>query len=84
MSLRTRLGLLVFWVASLVAVAALARAGQPRMIPLPSPIVLSGSDIGFRVEGRIGNTPAGSWVVRVNDQWVAPKFGGAGFPQPSQ
>jgi hypothetical protein len=71
MSGRTRLGLVVIWVASLVAVAALARA-QVRMNPLPSPVVLSGSDVGFRVEGQIGNTPAGTIVIRVNGQWVVP------------
>jgi hypothetical protein len=40
---------------------------------LPSgqaPVVLSGSDIGFRVEGRRGNTPSGRFVVRINGQWV--------------
>jgi hypothetical protein len=71
MSIRARIGLVVIWVASLVAVAALARA-QVRMTPLPSPVVLSGSDIGFRLEGRIGSTPAGTLVIRVNGKWVAP------------
>jgi hypothetical protein len=71
MSLRARIGLVVVWVASLVAVAALAKA-QVRMNPLPSPVVLSGSDVGFRVEGLMGNTPAGTIVIRVNGKWVAP------------
>jgi hypothetical protein len=71
MSIRARIGLVVIWVASLVAVAALAKA-QVRMNPLPSPVVLSGSDVGYRVEGRIGTTPAGTLVIRLNGKWVAP------------
>ena len=34
--------------------------------------VLSGPDIGFRIEGqdaRTGN-PTGTWVVRVDGQWL--------------
>ena len=57
---------------SLVAVGAIA--GQPayRFDPLPEPVVLSGNDIGFRVEGRQGTQPAGHIVIRVNGQWVVP------------
>jgi hypothetical protein len=77
MSTRARIGLVVIWVASLAAVAALAR-GQVLMNPLPSPVVLSGSDVGFRVEGRIGNTPAGTLVIRVNGKWVAPTASSGG------
>jgi len=73
MSVRARLGVVVLWVASLVTVAALASAQTWRMTPLPSPVVLSGSDIGFRVEGQIDNAPAGTLVVRVNGQWVVPR-----------
>ena len=73
MSVRARLGLVVIWVASLIAVAALARAqARQPMTPLASPFVLSGSDVGFRVEGRVGNTPAGTFVIRANGQWIVP------------
>lgn len=37
-----------------------------------APQVLSGPDVGFRIEGvdpRTGN-PMGIWVVRVNGEWV--------------
>ena len=37
--------------------------------PVP-PRVMTGSDIGFRVEGLRGDTPVGRIVVRVNDRWV--------------
>lgn len=39
---------------------------------LLKPRVLTGSDIGFRIEGtepRTGN-PMGTWVVKVNGDWV--------------
>jgi hypothetical protein len=74
MSARFRV-LVALWVASLVAVGALARA-QVQPIPLPSPVVLSGNDIGFRVTGAVGSTPVGTLVVRVNGQWVVPRLAG--------
>jgi hypothetical protein len=33
------------------------------------PVVLSGSDVGFRVEARRGSTPIGHLVVRIDGQW---------------
>jgi hypothetical protein len=33
--------------------------------------VFSGVDVGFRIEGRKGNTPVGRLVVRIDGQWVA-------------
>jgi hypothetical protein len=42
------------------------------MTPLPSPVVLTGNDVGFRLEGHIGEMPAGTLVIRVNGQWVVP------------
>jgi hypothetical protein len=32
--------------------------------------IVSGSDIGFRIEGRRGNTPIGTFVIKINGQWV--------------
>ena len=48
----------------------LARSPQPPA-QLPGLQVLSGTDVGFRLEGtdRSGS-PRGTWVVRVNGQWV--------------
>jgi hypothetical protein len=39
-----------------------------------TPMVLSGSDIGFRVEAMKGTTPVGRLVVRMNGQWVEPEY----------
>ena len=40
------------------------------------PDVLSGGDIGFRVEGHKGVTPVGTLVVRIDGKWVEPEFAG--------
>jgi hypothetical protein len=83
------------WVGSLLAVAAIsagltAQAVQPR--PPDEVRVLSGSDVGFRVEGRqrarrtdrrTGRTNTidvltGTLVVRVDGQWIEAEISGAG------
>ena len=47
----------------------------PAVVPVPTPTVISGNDIGFRVEGLRGRaTPVGRLVIRVNGQWVAPEL----------
>jgi hypothetical protein len=73
----TRLSLVAIWVGSLVAVAALAGAQvQRQIIPLATPVVLSGPDVGFRVEGQAGSVPTGRLVIRVKGEWVVPTFKG--------
>jgi hypothetical protein len=42
--------------------------------------ILSGADIGFRVERRNGETPIGTLVVRVDGKWVAAQFAGGVKP----
>ena len=44
---------------------------QARPVPPPEPRVVSGNDVGFRVEGldSQGN-PRGTFVIRVRGQWV--------------
>jgi hypothetical protein len=70
MSKRACIVLGLAWVLSLVVVAAVT-AGQAKAYqPLPEPKVMTGDDVGFRVEGMYGPEPAGTIVVRVNGQWV--------------
>jgi hypothetical protein len=61
-----RIGLVLAWVLSLVIVGAIASA-QTRRDPGE---VISGNDIGFRPEGWRGTARTGTWVVRINGQWV--------------
>ena len=42
--------------------------------PAQTPTIISGSDLGFRVDQHRGNTPVGTLVVRVNGQWVEAEF----------
>ena len=42
----------------------------------PSPRILSGSDIGFRVDqssSQLKGKVSGTWVVRVGGEWVEPE-----------
>lgn len=77
MSLRTCSVLVVAWLFSLVAAVAIAQSRG--VTPLPDPVMVSGADIAFRVEGRQGNTPVGRLVIRFNGRWVEP----TSVPQPT-
>jgi len=68
MSVSSRIALFVLWVVSLVIVSTLVSAQAPtRHDPAP---VISGGDIGFRPEGWRGNARTGTFVVRINGEWV--------------
>jgi hypothetical protein len=70
------------WMLSLVAVAAIAsaltsaQAGPPPALGLPVPeitegtTIVSGSDIGFRIERTRDGVPIGTLVVRIDGRWV--------------
>jgi hypothetical protein len=68
------------WIVSLVLALGLFSAGvaigaaqvvNAQPVPLR---VMSGDDVGFRVQGRKGDTPVGTLVVRVNGEWVEVQF----------
>lgn len=74
--------LIAFWLASLIIVAGLTSSLMfaqfgPYRTPeeLAKAPVLSGSDIGFRVEGtnRTGE-PLGRLMIRVRGEWVEARF----------
>jgi hypothetical protein len=66
-----RKGAVAFALGSMfMAAAAFGYAQtQPGSKPVP-PSVLSGTDIGFRIEGRKGTSVTGQFVVRIGGQWV--------------
>ena len=66
MARRVRFTMFVVWVASLVITGILASAQTRR----ESAAVISGGDIGFRPEGWSGKARTGTWVVRINGEWV--------------
>jgi hypothetical protein len=48
-----------------------------------APIVVTGSDIGFRIDRqrtRDTGKLTGTWVVRFNNQWVEPEAGSRTLP----
>ncbi len=68
--------LIGFWVVSIAIAALLASVLTAQIVPggaftRTPPRVVSGNDIGFRIEGtdRQGH-PVGTLVVQVNGQWV--------------
>jgi hypothetical protein len=78
-----RLPMIGLWLASLALVgllSATAAAQLQRRQPLPpeqptAPRVVSGNDVGFRIE-EIGarGEPVGRLVVRLNGEWVEARF----------
>jgi hypothetical protein len=60
--------------------------GWAQVVPAPSvpPGVVSGADIGFRVERTEGNTAVGRLMVRVNGKWVEAQFANPGKVSPVQ
>ncbi|HZR22374.1 MAG TPA: hypothetical protein VFA59_02230 [Vicinamibacterales bacterium] len=66
MTLRTRILMAVLWIGSLVFVGAVATA-QTRKDPAA---VISGADIGFKPDGWRGNVRTGTWMVKINGEWV--------------
>lgn len=75
MTLRKRFVVIAVWVISMFAAGlwghAQAPLPQPRSAPSPlQPTVISGTDLGFRVDARKGNTPIGRFVVRIDGRWV--------------
>jgi hypothetical protein len=71
--MRTWLGL---WLTSLVVVAVLAsglttRAQMGPLLRSQEPRIVSGEDVGFKVEGVDWNgRPIGTLVIRVDGKWL--------------
>ena len=63
-----RFTVILLWVVSLVITGILVSASaQTRRDPAT---IISGNDIGFRPEGWNGKARTGTWMVRVNGEWV--------------
>ena len=75
MRLRHVVAGVVFAIVALV-IATTWTAAQIVAIEPVTPTVMSGSDVGFRVEGIRGGTPVGRLVVKVNGQWVEADLAG--------
>lgn len=61
----------VLWALSLIIVGAFAHAQTPAQRGnTPTPTIISGSDLGFRVARQQGNRVTGTFVVRINGEWL--------------
>ncbi len=64
--------LVLLWLVSLAVVAAIASTLTRAQTRLTDARVISGDDVGFRVEGMDHKgSPAGTFVIRLNGEWVA-------------
>jgi hypothetical protein len=70
MTLQARVAMALLWIGSLVIVGSIATAqtAQPTRRD-PGPII-SGAEIGFRPEGWQGKARTGTWMVKINGEWV--------------
>jgi len=64
MSVTSRWIVALLWLASLVAVVAAAQTRRE------AGAVIAGDNIGFRPEGWNGKARTGTFVVKVNGEWV--------------
>lgn len=60
----------VMLAASILLVSQWGHSQEPQRLPLPG-TVLSGNDIGFRLDGVRGNSVMGTFMVRIDGQWMA-------------
>lgn len=66
------LKLALAWLLSLVVVSAASRLMLAQTAATDKKII-SGSDLGFRIDSDRGGIPTGRFVVRVNGTWVEVK-----------
>ncbi len=63
--------LVLFWLASLVMVAVVASTFTLAQTQPNDDRIVSGDDIGFRVEGTDGSgNPTGTLMIRLNGEWT--------------
>jgi hypothetical protein len=64
----------MFWMASLVLVVMATFAFAQNQFPqnrLPQPQMLSGNDVGFRMDGTdVNGRATGTFMVRYNGEWI--------------
>ena len=84
---RTLIGFVTFVAILVLVIAAVLASAQVTRPPsetglkamdLVAPMVISGSDLGFRIESKEGNVPVGKLVVRINGVWVDAQVGPSG------
>lgn len=67
---RKRTALIVLWALSLFIVGAFAHAQTAAQRGATPAVIISGSDLGFKVARQQGNRVTGTFVVRINGEWL--------------
>ena len=67
---RIRIALVTLLCAAFVSAAVVLMAQVPVPPAAPDARIISGADIGFRVEGRDGPNIKGTLMLRINGRWV--------------
>jgi hypothetical protein len=69
--------LAILWALSLFAVATISSSAQAQRQPglrfgflTQNPTVISGNDVGFRIERNDDGIPSGRLVIRVDGRWI--------------
>ena len=65
------IGLMTLLLVALVAIGRAQTFVRPQNQP---PVVIMGSDVGFRVDHFDGDVPVGELVVKRNGEWVPVQF----------
>ena len=64
----------ILWAVSLIVTATLTAAAQktppPDFLMTEAPTIVSGPDLGFRIERTQNNIAIGKLVVRVDGRWI--------------
>ena len=68
MSLKSRVMFVALWTLA-VFVVGMVISGQAQTRREPDPVI-SGADFGFRPDGWKGKARTGTFVVRINGEWV--------------
>jgi hypothetical protein len=66
MTARARVAFALLWIVSVVVLSAFLAAQTRR----ETAAVISGDNFGFRPEGWNGKARTGTFVVRINGEWV--------------
>lgn len=61
---------IAMWLASLLVVAGVSAV----LVRAQDSTILSGADLGFRVDRMRADGPVGTFMVRINGKWVEAAF----------
>jgi hypothetical protein len=60
----------IIWAVSLLAVWSMTSSAQVRPLVTEAPMIISGNDVGFRMERTQNGIAIGVLVVRIDGRWV--------------